>query len=814
MVYHDQTEPNRSGKSRSYVAWWEKEEAFTPLPASLQQSLDQGDPEFVEQLMKYAFDFSDQPSEQKRSGDWIWALYLDSRPQAREGLLKLLTTYGKWDLESSVAPLNEKFRYSSNAYTLIPLSDKFYRYIKGIFKLADRRKDAPVWGRLAYLWDHRFDNYEQIVLQPQTKKYLQRRAWRTLRQLGEQKSADYVKMATELLLCYRSGEFSYVHYRDPKTGSYLNHPVPMRYQHLLKHILYRHSSILVYRDGKWKVKPDQLAYSLNERAEAFPELWDQQPDQLWRLIREAQSEPVIQFAIRALQQGNPNYLQNISAQIFATLLEEINYRTPAARIIFVTEELIKRLDMKQVDIDILAILLLHEHWEVRKRAFSFVTEYTDQLPKEKIAQLIPKLLSYLSKQYYWYFNEYRDLFRCWEEVLIEYASLEWIKPLQKQSQRYYYSYADEEIIKMVLDYIDHTRNPYDINDLLPYLHHQNLGIREKAQAILLRDFEYLQLDQSFLTSLILTEVKDEQNFAIQLLQDRKLWLVPMLPNLISNCWKYMTSREISDELRQFLAKDILGEILWEEIRVGVSIEDILDLLHSDLTELHELGFKLLESNQSELNRLSIDQLVQLARHRIALIRKQARDVMIRRMNEADVDHLLVLVETDFDDTRQWGFGYLKTLSDDEVTPNLIMGLLDSSRTDVQMFAMEMVQIYQKQLDLPEMMIRASESPYLEVQAFALQLAETQLQEKEQLQKMAHFFRTVLFYVGKGRRLKKAAILLLFDLGLQSEEMAEIVLSILGDVLHTNGQKDFEQVLRIMAQIQLRYPQISTKIRIH
>jgi hypothetical protein len=156
------------------------------------------------------------------------------------------------------------------------------------------------------------------------------------------------------------------------------------------------------------------------------------------------------------------------------------------------------------------------------------------------------------------------------------------------------------------------------------------------------------------------------------------------------------------------------------------------------------------------------------------------------------------------------FGYLKTLSDEQVTSRLIYGLLDSSYPEVQQFAKEMVQIYPTRIDVTELMIHASESPSLEVQAYALELANRARWNIQTFKQMTYFFRKVLFYVGGSRQLKKRVFELFQVLGMISSELGEQILSMLSDVIRTSGKQHFEKMLWIIVQIQRKYPQLKNR----
>jgi hypothetical protein len=171
------------------------------------------------------------------------------------------------------------------------------------------------------------------------------------------------------------------------------------------------------------------------------------------------------------------------------------------------------------------------------------------------------------------------------------------------------------------------------------------------------------------------------------------------------------------------------------------------------------------------------------------------------------------VETDWDDTRNWGFAYMRTLSADQFTPTLIYGLIDSARQDVQAFGMEMVDIHFADLDITELLLRSSESTDLFVQEYALSLAEKIKWDADKVKKLELFFRTILFKVHQARKAKQMTLDLLIRLGTAHSDMARIIVPLLSDIAHIGGKRDFEQILFALTQIKALYPDIESPIQL-
>ncbi len=179
------------------------------------------------------------------------------------------------------------------------LSNAEASIVRGLFRLAEARRDGEMYGLLA----RRIDAYtgDRRPFSPDTRQYLRRRVARVLRRLGRAGSPDYVKMAAALLLGYDD--------EDALDATRTNHM--HRYDgfapfHAFNEILHKHSTryqLSHHTRSTWRLR-DRVhpgAPPPAQREEAFPMLWDRAPNTLWELISRSGATPVQQFATRALR---------------------------------------------------------------------------------------------------------------------------------------------------------------------------------------------------------------------------------------------------------------------------------------------------------------------------------------------------------------------------------------------------------------------------------------------------------------------------------------------------------------------------------
>ncbi len=226
-----------------------------------------------------------------------------------------------------------------------PLRPNHFRSIRHIFKAAEYRYDAEVYGRLAYRfattkamftnsyygfagdedwWSGIYtDAYgwirdgrkeirkpdSRIAYGSRTRNYFRQRVWRTLRELGQANDPTYIDLAVGMLLPFTdsdaksTGRSSYYNW-DQRSYVYTHWDQYAGYW-VLNNILYTNSP-------RYTAHKKSLAWSCvspytpgelgpDVREEAFPTLWEQNPTALLRLILESRCFPVQEFAVRAMR---------------------------------------------------------------------------------------------------------------------------------------------------------------------------------------------------------------------------------------------------------------------------------------------------------------------------------------------------------------------------------------------------------------------------------------------------------------------------------------------------------------------------------
>jgi predicted DNA-binding WGR domain protein len=259
----------------------------------------------------------------------------------------------------------------------VPFKPNYFQRIRHIFKAAEYRCDAEVFGILArrfereeamytktyhirlqdgsHIYAYDYSNYNhqtnsypenpkfaemmrgdssELAYSDRTKKYLQSRIWRTLKTLGDLERQEYVNLATSVLLQYNDADAeaprnstryawdrrTWQRYEVSKTdwdrfAGYLT----------FNQILYRNSPRYEWKlnrsawSCKGNYKPGDAVPDVRE--EAFPQLWTQQPQALLKLLLESQCQPIQEFAVKAIR-SCMEFCQGLSLEIIVQLLAQ------------------------------------------------------------------------------------------------------------------------------------------------------------------------------------------------------------------------------------------------------------------------------------------------------------------------------------------------------------------------------------------------------------------------------------------------------------------------------------------------------------
>lgn len=217
----------------------------------------------------------------------------------------------------------------------------------------------------------------RIALSDQTLLYFKRRAWRMLRKRAELGQDAFTAMATELLLAFTDADGA-----NPATWT--EHvriggrfqPVPHATEALGR--VWSVSHLLHEAAETSRFNPNALTHrhvgarAPAQREEAFPVLWDAQPERLLRIAASARNHAAARFAAEALRQGPPRPEAMDAAAIGGLLA------SPYPEVTTLAASIARRLiDAGKAEATLIAALLEATAQEMRDMAVRAIDERAD-----------------------------------------------------------------------------------------------------------------------------------------------------------------------------------------------------------------------------------------------------------------------------------------------------------------------------------------------------------------------------------------------------------------------------------------------------
>jgi len=276
-------------------------------------------------------------------------------PRLRLGAL-LVEIYEQGD-EPGRAALEEIFTQARMGWGL-------WQGLKRVYKLVEERHDAAMFGVIAWRLDAMHSTETKAgEISYGTYLYMQRRAWRWLRQLGRAVPEAYPQFAVQVLRRYPQGASFY--------GAWIA-------GHVWGHKLLKGQG----RGGIGRPPGD-----LSKRA--YPEAWKRSPDPLLRLLEDAQSNEVCQFAIRCLEHDFPERMRAVEPAWLARLgrkpLESVH-----DFVVKVLRDDPRFHPSKLAGLglhELVVALLRSESNDARKYAIEYVRAHAPELPVELLVTL-------------------------------------------------------------------------------------------------------------------------------------------------------------------------------------------------------------------------------------------------------------------------------------------------------------------------------------------------------------------------------------------------------------------------------------------
>ncbi|MBF2008391.1 MAG: WGR domain-containing protein [Chlorogloeopsis fritschii C42_A2020_084] len=785
-----------------------------------------------------------------------------------------------------------------------PFKPNYFQRLRHIFKMAEYRHDTEVFGILAYrleieramfrsksytvrltdgrhlsnsswYYDPNTGRYEygttdsqiqeelkrsesQIAYSSNTREYLLRRVWRTLKQLGEEGDTDYVKMAVGILLQYSDADAEKVwestFYRWERSN-WTRVEFKRNWDAYAGYLTFNH--ILYEKSPRYELKVNSKAWRCREgykpgdpeppiREEAFPELWEQHPQALLQLLLESKCHPVHCFAVKALRACHRfcasinidaivklvNKPYEVTAQFgFELALLNYNPASPNKELILALTNCLSERARTQAcqwieqqreffleDSNFITTLVVSQKSDTRTfaRRLLGTSILSNSTSKTLIGRIIAELIAFTPKASPELAKEISETLVVCFPLQLRNISLSVVNDLLAHP----ILEIQELGARILLNHETTAENlpPQIIESLLASPHEslRVLGIRLFGQ---LPDEKLIGEESDLIVAMAVNAVEDIRNaikpIICRLGASYPAFTVQIASDLIEILLTPEKHEGVHSYLVCLLREDLQG---WMP---SINKETTLNLLQVQSSAVQELGGLLLGANyQNWLSEFTTYEIVKLANHEILSVRDAARQMFGQILNRlrTDPQEMLVAVrmlEAKWEDSREFAFKILTTeFSDREFTPEVLVSICDSVREEARRLGRDLLTRNFQAADGEEYLLKFSEHPSADMQLFTTNYLENYaVGNPERLRELTPFFISVLSRVNRGSVAKKRIFAFLEIEAQKSEAAAKIVAEIMIRQSATMAIGDKAAAIQIMLKIHKNYPQLNLPIQV-
>ena len=814
------------------------DEQLQKLPASLYKASRSSTAQGFEVLLHTTLASS--------SADWshLHTLYLADTPLVRPALLAELRT--------------------------APLDAPSFRALRYIFKAAELRDDAEVfgilarrmevtranfsnrWGRTVWTGKHgRLDARKELARDDSrlawgagTKRYFKGRIWRTLRGLGSAGSASYPPMAAAYLLRFSDGDAQparqagFWDWRERRQVVYA-HRGPFGENWALNWILFGgpNSRMEPRRDRtfwfKYGKTPDDGIPAVRE--ELFPELWDAAPQELVRLLRESHCAPVQLFASRAFRAA-PESWRLLRNEDLLRLLN-CGYE-PTARL--AADVAIGRYDAANPDLDLVLALANGAYEAGRSASHAWVRENPSLFAKsaefivplalsahedsrsiarellqsstfdpERAQGILGALLDAVAE-----FGE--DAVRCRAVCdLIVAAFAQELRTLALERVAVLIESSFEGVAELgVRILVAHDIRPADLPDALlaQAMTSPHPGVRPLGVRLFGELSDAILIDRyAVLLHLITSEHTDVRAAARPIVARLVAGHAVFANSIFAGILDVLSRPEGAEGVHQSLVV-LLRETLGAHLGAA-DARAVLQLLLSPSPDAQEAGGVLLGGVSPA--ELQIPEIVRLANHDVKSVRLAAARMMERDLDRvrAQAGAAIRLLDADWEDVRTFAVRFFEThLGAENLGPDLLVDICDSVRLDVQAFGRRMIGRAFEEEAGSLYLTKLSQHPSVDMQLFASQALEQHAGgDPGRLRDLCPYFQRVLSGVNRGRIAKARVFAFLAAEARRDEESAEIIAGVMDGVAASIEIGARALALEVLVDIQRRWPNVEVNL---
>ncbi len=717
-----------------------------------------------------------------------------------------------------------------------PFQENFFQPIRHIFKMAEYRRDAEVFGILTYRFDKEKENTAgERVYTEKTRNYLRKRIWRTLEKLGTDNDIEYINLAVGIFLQYSDADGIY--YSEPEK----------KFIHclILCYILYtNHSRYYLYPHRlKWTFSGyfQRTNKEMKQRGEAFPELWEQHPEILVKLLLESNCQAVHIFAVRVLEACPRFYTRldiktliefikkpyEVTARFgFELALEKYQKINPDLELVLASANSvlgkartaayrwINAQPNRFMNANFLAALITSQQPETRDFAQTLLSTYSlkDGTAKVLIGKVIAELLTF-KQETPWIEQVAREianiLLNCFSDRLKQLGMGVIIDLLQ---------HPLVEIQELGANILENYETPAAelptnlIESLIesPYPKLREIGMRIFGQ---LPEEILISSRRDLIMAMAINSETDIRNLIQPVIQNLAKKYSDFASQLASEFIDILVMPEKSEGVHNYLGDLLRNDIPgWQE---NISLEKVKQLVKAKSDIAQELAGLILKANyQHWAADFETIEIVKLASCEIVAVRQAAWQIFLEniprfRSNSQEMLAAVRLLESKWEDSRKFAWEIFQELfEENDWSPEIMVSLCDSVRDDVREFGRELVSRYFHGSYGQDYLLKFSEHPSTDMQIFATNfLSDYAANNVERLRDLQPYFISVLCQVNRGRVAKQRVFSFLDREAEKSEEAARVVADIFTRQSATIAIGDKAKAISIMLKIHNSYPEI-------
>lgn len=874
----------RIGSAKS-LPTLEKLKADASLPAyvsnlAIDALLTIGSPQIKEKLLQQELEIL--PNQLKAA--LLEKQYPVLRATAREYLLQLKTSSNKYLVSLyrlSFEDLELKSIFLEVLNELQPKPGTF-KYLRQIFKTAAMKDDFETYGILAkliekspagytasdYNWVYGPEGYVEpekelkkenpsIAFSNKTKAYLTLKTLRDLRRKGEDDNG-YTALATGMLLAFdehrdarqtsTEGRYEYVvNNRGRSDYEYITIHFDRYASYIgLNYILYQNSTrYKVSKSGKTQCvggyEPGKPAPK--GREEAFPTLWNEDPESVIKLLTRSNVSVVHEFALKVFK-ANANFVNLIGLEHVILLVKS----TFEATATLGYELALQKYEANDPQKSLVIALLESLHADAVSTAHKWLNERKELYIGDET--FVTSLILSSHEPARLWAREWLTIHALADEVAQKVLSKSLSTLLTDERLNTQEAYISSVVDTLVLVLPEWVKK-INLDTILLLISHQNLNLQLTGAKLLLKNQVSAEaLPETILLSLVSSDKESVRAVGLELmgrlpealLNQKKTLLVSLLVSPMAdvrNNVKPVLAKLVQHEpaFATELAALLVPALLMPETYEGIH-EDLVGFLTNDLVLPHlshlnkaqilglsrsrnrpaqSLGIKLLKQNVA-VKELSVEDIVKLADNAQLEARQYAWALYENEKEriKSEKEEAIKITDAYWEDSRKFGFAYFKEkFSPEDWTPQLFVGLCDSVKPDVQAFGREMIMRCFESEQGEYYLLSLSQHPDSQMQLFASNYLESFASGKpEVIQSLELFFITLLSQVNKGRTAKARILAFLHKESLNHAAIAQTTARILNRVSATVSIQDKAKYISMLLEIKKKFAEVDILVKIN